>query len=226
LFTDALAEEEWKFEESPLCEDELENFYDPLEPFNRLMFKINDILDKVFLVPVSTIYKYAFPEFLQIGISNFVSNFFSPVAVINFVLQGDGEYVVKTIFRFIINTTLGFFGTVDVASKMGIDKKETSLGDTFKKWGAKPGPYVVLPLLGPGSFRSTMGKAMQIPIDPVAQISLASCKKNERRRLYYVIYGADVVVKRSRLLDITMEIEKTSDDKYVTIRNSIMALEK
>lgn len=218
-------ESEWSFDESPLVEDELDNVYDPLEPFNRLMFKVNDALDKVFLIPLSMTYKHILPNFLQIGIANFASNFFSPVDFINFVLQGDSEYVVKTTFRFIINTLFGFFGTVDVASKMGLDKKNTNLGDTFKKWGMQSGPYLVLPVLGPGSFRSGVGNIMQLPIDPVAQISLEHWKKNTRRRLYYCIYGANVIVKRASLLDIMFEMEETSDDMYVTTRNAIMSME-
>lgn len=218
--------DDWSFEETPLYEDELDNVYDPLEPFNRLMFKINNVLDKVFLVPISTAYKHIFPQFLQTGISNFTSNFFAPIATINFILQGDSEYATKTTFRFIINTVFGFLGMVDVASKMGLDKKPTSFGDTLKKWGAKPGPYLVLPVLGAGSFRSGVGKIIQLPIDPIAQISLFNYKKNTRRKLYYMIYGADILAKRATLLDIMMELEKTTDDMYITTRNSIMALEK
>lgn len=221
----ASEDEGWSFDDSPLAEDELDNVYDPFEPFNRLMFKINGAIDKAFLIPLSTMYKHAVPNFLQIGISNFVSNFFSPIDLINFVLQGDPEYVVKTTFRFIINTLLGFFGTVDVASKMGLDKKNTNLGDTFKKWGVKAGPYLVLPILGPGSFRSGVGSVMQLPIDPIAQVSLHHWKKNTRRRLYYCIYGARVIVKRASLLDIMFEMEETSEDMYVTTRNALMSME-
>ena len=108
---------------------------------------------------------------------------------------------------------------------MGLDKKNTNLGDTFKKWGMKSGPYLVLPVLGPGSFRSGVGRIMQLPIDPVAQISLKHWKKNTRRRLYYCIYGANVIVKRANLLDIMFEMEETSDDMYVTTRNAIMSME-
>ena len=219
------SEDGWSFDDSPLAEDELDDVYDPLEPFNRLMFNVNGAVDKVFLIPLSMTYKHVLPKFLQIGISNFASNFFSPLDLINFIMQGDAEYATKTTFRFIINTILGLLGTVDVASKMGLDKKTTNLGETFKKWGVKSGPYLVLPLLGSGSFRSGIGRIMQLPIDPLAQISLTHWKKNTRRRLYYCIYGANVIVKRANLLDIMFEMEKTSEDMYVTTRNAIMSME-
>ena len=223
--TEEESEDNWSFDDSPLSEDELDDVYDPLEPFNRLMFNVNDAIDKVFLIPLSMTYKHVLPKFLQIGISNFASNFFSPIDLINFIMQGDAEYATKTTFRFIINTILGFLSTVDVASKMGLDKKTTNLGETLKKWGVKSGPYLVLPLIGPGSFRSGVGSIMQLPIDPLAQISLAHWKKNKRRRLYYCIYGANVIVKRANLLDIMFEMQKTSEDMYVTTRNAIMSME-
>ena len=74
--------------------------------------------------------------------------------------------------------------------------------------GAKLGPYLVLPILGAGSFKSGLGKIMQLPIDPIAQLSLFNYKKNTRRRLYYVIYGAGIIAKRVTLLDIMLELEK------------------
>lgn len=222
---ESVSEDSWSFEDSLSGEDALDDVYDPLEPFNRLMFKINGAIDKVFLIPLSATYKHLFPGPLQIGISNFVSNFFSPIATINFILQGDAEYATKSTFRFIINTLLGFFGTVDVAAKMGLDKKSTSLSDTFKKWGAKSGPYLVLPILGPGSFRSEMGKLLQLPIDPLAQLSLSYWKKNTRKKLYYVFYGADIITKRASLLGITNELEKTSSDTYVATRTAVMSQE-
>jgi ABC-type transporter lipoprotein component MlaA len=84
----------------------------------------------------------------------------------------------------------------------------------------------VLPLLGSGSFRSGFGKIIQAPIDPIAQLSLMSFKKSTRRRLYYAIYGTNIIVKRASLLNIMRELEKTSNDMYITTRNAIMALEK
>ncbi len=214
------------FEDTPLYEDELEDEYDPLEPYNRLMFRINDAFDKLIVIPVAMTYKHILPKFLQIGIKNFATNFFSPVKAINFILQKDSEYATKTVFRFMFNTLFGFFGTADVASKIGIDGKDTSFGETLKKWGAKPGPFIVLPFFGPTSMRGAAGTVMELPIDPVAQISLMRYKKNTRNRLYYMIYGADLIVRRSNVLALMKEMETTSDDLYVTIRRAVMSLER
>lgn len=211
--------------EASLYEDEMDDIYDPLEPFNRLMFTVNDALDKAFMTPLAMTYKHVLPRFAQIAIENLASHFFSPVRVINFALQGDGEQVVKTVFRFIINTFLGFLGTIDAAEKMGLSKKDTSFGDTLKKWGAKPGPYIVLPIFGPSSFRGATGKVMQMPIDPIAQISLLHYKKNTRKRIYYTIYGFDLIAKRASVLSLMNELERISEDKYVSVRRTVMTLE-
>jgi phospholipid-binding lipoprotein MlaA len=151
--------------------------------------------------------------------------------VINFALQKDSEYTVKTVFRFIINTIFGFFGTVDVASKIGLDKKDTNFVETLKKWGAKPGPYLVLPLFGPTSFRGGISKAFSTQIDPIAQISLYRYKRNTRNRLYYAIYGLDLLAKYASIISYKKELEKISSNKpssdmYVTTRNVVMQMEK
>ncbi|MDR1609620.1 MAG: VacJ family lipoprotein [Holosporales bacterium] len=217
-------DEEWTFEGSPLYEDE--DVDDPFEPFNRLMFRINGMLDKAFIMPVSMAYRHLVPNPVQTGVSNFVGNFFSPIDAINFILQGDGEHVAKTVLRFVINTLCGFFGVADVAQKMGIEKKQTSFGDTLKKWGAKPGPYLVLPLLGPGSARSGLGKMVHCGLDPLTQKAIINHEKNLRRRWYYVIYGARTVITRADLLPFTIELEKISSDMYVSTRKAVMAMEE
>ncbi len=222
---EASQDESWSFEDSPLYEDELDGVYDPLEPWNRLMFGVNNVIDKVFLAPLAVAYKHIIPNFLQIGFSNFVTNFFAPVRIINFILQGDGEYVAKTAFRFVVNTIIGVLGMIDVASKMGVDHKDTSLGKTFKKWGMKQGPYLVLPILGCGSMRSGFGDILQIPAEPAAQVSLLRWRKNTRDKIFYSIYGAKAVIKRSEILEAVRELELTSSDMYITTRNVIMGTE-
>jgi phospholipid-binding lipoprotein MlaA len=216
----------WSFDDSPSDENVLAEVYDPLEPFNRLMSQINNAIDKMFLKPIAEIYRVLIPMILQKAIENFAYNFFSPVRVINFALQKDSENVVNTFFGFLVNTFFGFFGAFDVASKIGLKSRNTSLGDTLKKWGAGPGPYIVLPVLGPTSFRGAIGKAFHMRLDPIAVISLMRYGKNTRNKLYYIIYGTDLLAKRVSLLDIMKEIESFSSDPYVTTRASVMALEK
>jgi phospholipid-binding lipoprotein MlaA len=222
----AAEETDDELEDSLILEDELDWAYDPLEPFNRLMFKINDILDKVFIKPAAIIYSTILPGFLQKVIENFAHNFFSPVRILNFALQKDAENLVKTLFGFFINIFFGFFGTLDTASKIGLGSRNTSFGDTLKKWGAGPGPYIVIPIFGPTSFRGAIGKVFHTQVDPIAMISLRRYKKNTRTRLFYLIYGADLLNKRVSILHIMQELEKSSSDPYITTRRVIMSSEK
>jgi phospholipid-binding lipoprotein MlaA len=214
-------------DDAPLFEqDELDTEYDPLEPFNRLMFSINDAVDKVFFVPLASAYKHILPYWVQCAIENVIGTVFAPVKFINFVLQGEGEQAVKTVFRFVFNLVFGFFGTCDVAKVVGLTTRDTSFGETLKKWGAGTGPYVVLPILGPSSFRGTMGKAFEMPFSPAAEISLLQYKKSTREKIRQIMWATDKLATRASLLDIMNDLEKTSIDKYAATRNAVMSREK
>lgn len=206
-------------------DDALETTYDPLEPFNRLMFSMNNAVDKAFFVPLATAYKHILPYWTQTAIGNVLNTFWAPVRVINFILQGEGEQAVRTIFRFVFNLVFGFFGTCDVAKVVGLTANDTSFGETLKKWGAKPGPYIVLPLLGPSSFRGAVGKGFELPISPAAEITLKKYKKSTRRKIRNIMWGVDMLATRASLLSIMNDLEKTSYDPYIATREAIMARE-
>ncbi len=215
-------------EDEPLLfkDEAIETAYDPLEPFNRVMFAMNNALDKAFFVPLATAYKHILPYWTQTAIGNIVDTFFAPVRVINFILQGEGEQAVKTVFRFCFNFVFGFFGTCDVAKVVGLTTQNTSFGETLKKWGAKPGPYIVLPILGPSSFREAIGKGFELPFSPAAEITLKKYKKSTREKIRNIIWATDLLATRASLLDIMNDMEKISTDTYVMTRNSIMQREK
>jgi phospholipid-binding lipoprotein MlaA len=214
-------------DETPLFEqDELDAEYDPLEPFNRLMFSINDAVDKVFFVPLASAYKHILPYWTQCAIENMIGTVFAPVRFINFVLQGEGEQAVKTVFRFVFNLVFGFFGICDVAKTIGLTTKNTSFEDTLRKWGAGTGPYIVLPILGPSSFRGTIGSAFEMPFSPAAELSLKKYKKSTREKIRQIMWATDKLATRASLLDIMNDLEKTSIDKYAATRNAVMSIEK
>jgi phospholipid-binding lipoprotein MlaA len=224
---DEKAEEGWTFEASPICDADLKSFYDPLENLNRLMFKINNVFDTLVFRPIATMYVVFLPSFVQKAVENFAYNFFAPVRCFNFLLQKDGESVVKTLFAYLINIAFGFFGVLDTASKLGLETRDTSFGKTLKKWGAKPGPFIVLPILGPSSLRGAFGKVVQTTsLDPIALISLYRCKKNTKNKFYYTVYCADLLAKRSKLLYILKELEDASPDPYDAVRATVMSSEQ
>ena len=126
---------------------------DPYEKSNRKVFEFNNKLDKLFLRPVTDFYDKATPEFAQTSITNFFANLDDIRISINNLLQGNVIESMSDITRFFINSIFGLGGFFDVASEMGLEKHSEDFGQTLGKWGAKPGPYLMLPFLGPSTTR-------------------------------------------------------------------------
>ena len=126
---------------------------DPYEESNRKVFEFNNKLDKFFLRPITDFYDKATPEFAQTSITNFFANLDDIRISINNLLQGNVIESMSDITRFFINSIFGLGGFFDVASEMGLEKHSEDFGQTLGKWGAKPGPYLMLPFLGPSTTR-------------------------------------------------------------------------
>ena len=126
---------------------------DPYEKSNRKVFEFNNKIDKLFLRPVTDFYDKATPEFAQTSITNFFANLDDIRISINNLLQGNVVDSMSDITRFFINSIFGLGGFFDVASEMGLEKHSEDFGQTLGKWGAKPGPYLMLPFLGPSPTR-------------------------------------------------------------------------
>ena len=141
---------------------------DPLEGYNRAMFKFNDGVDKAIIKPVASGYKAVMPGFARTGVTNFFSNLGDIWIGINNVLQGKVGAGASDFGRFAINTTVGIFGLFDVASNAGLDKHNEDFGQTFGRWGAGSGPYIVLPFLGPSDARDSVGTVFDMHFDPVS----------------------------------------------------------
>lgn len=147
-------------EDAPWLEDDDEelNVYDPLETINRGTFWFNDKLYFYLLKPVARGYRWIMPEPLMLGIGNFFSNLASPVRIINAGLQGKFADAGNELTRFAVNTTIGIGGLFDTAKDhFNLTKKEEDTGQTLGYYGIGPGPYLVLPLFGPSSFRDGFG---------------------------------------------------------------------
>jgi phospholipid-binding lipoprotein MlaA len=143
---------------------------DPWEGFNRRMYYFNAKADEYILLPVVAGYKAITPDFVERAVSNFFRNLGEFTVFINALLQGKPSVGVETLGRFAVNTTLGLFGVFDVATKIGLDEQNEDFGQTLGVWGVTPGPYLVLPILGPSSLRDAFGVgvdmlALQIVID-------------------------------------------------------------
>ncbi len=132
-----------------------ENHYDPIEPVNRFTDGVNDAVDRVALKPVTQAYRDLTPDAVKRGISNFYDNWSYLNTVLNDFLQGKGRQGFEDFGRFLVNSTIGLGGFVDVASSMGLEKHEEDFGQTLAVWGVGRGAYLIYPLLGPNSLRKT-----------------------------------------------------------------------
>ena len=147
-------------EEFPFLDDddEILEVYDPLETLNRGIFWFNDKLYFYLLKPIARGYRWIAPEPFRVAVGNIFSNFVTPVRVINAGLQGKFSDAGNELVRFGTNTTLGIGGMFDPAKEhFGLAKKDEDTGQTLGHYGVGPGPYLVLPFLGPSSFRDGAG---------------------------------------------------------------------
>ncbi len=129
---------------------------DPWQGVNRGIFSFNEGVDRFVLEPVATGWDFVLPDLVQRGIRNFFANLDMPVVFVNDVLQAKPAAAGQDLARFAVNTTVGVAGFLDVASRLGIPQNDEDFGQTLGYWGTPPGPYVVLPLLGPSTVRDTL----------------------------------------------------------------------
>jgi phospholipid-binding lipoprotein MlaA len=132
--------------------------YDPWEPMNRRLYNFNAIFDEYVFLPVVRAYEFVLPEVAQTGISNFYKNLTEVTNLMNSLLQFKFVKAVNTFGRIVINTTVGLGGLIDVAATVdGIERENEDFGQTLGFYGIGPGPYLVLPILGPSNVRDTAG---------------------------------------------------------------------
>ena len=130
---------------------------DPMEGYNRSMYKFNYNFDKYIFLPVVNTYEFILPSGAQTGVSNFFNNINEGRTLYNSVLQAKGGKALTTLGRFVTNTTLGIGGLLDPATGIGMKRQNEDFGQTLGVWGVPAGPYFVMPVLGPGTVRSASG---------------------------------------------------------------------
>lgn len=187
---------------------------DPLEGYNRAMFSFNDKVDEVALKPIAKGYKAVTPSFVQTGIGNFFGNLSDVWSAINNLAQGKGEAGMQDVVRVTMNSTFGLLGLIDIASQAGVPKHNEDFGQTLGWYGVKPGPYVVLPLLGPSTMRDTVALPADIVGDPWRYKDPANVRN--------IGTFTRVVDKRAQLLDATNLMEAAALDRYEFIRDGYL----
>ena len=140
-----------------IAEDEDVNI-DPFEPTNRIVFEISNDLDTMVIRPVAEIYRDVTPRFIKNSVTNFFYNLSEVDTIINQLLQGKIVLAGQDSLRFLINSTIGIVGFVDVATRVGFERHDEDFGQTLGYWGVPAGPYVFLPLIGPSTIRDSFSK--------------------------------------------------------------------
>ncbi|TAK91481.1 MAG: VacJ family lipoprotein [Burkholderiaceae bacterium] len=187
---------------------------DPYEKFNRAMFEFNDAVDNAFLKPVGKGYRAVVPEPARNCIGNVFSNIGDVFVAANNLLQGKPADAVSDVCRVLINSTIGLFGCFDVASEMGLVKHNEDFGQTLGRWGLGSGPYLVLPFFGPSDVRDAFGLAVDVHVDPVANIDHIRTRNS--------LLGLRLIDRRASLLDATDLMEKVALDRYAYLRDAYL----
>jgi len=188
---------------------------DPLEGYNRAMFRFNDGVDKAVIKPVAQGYKAVMPEFARTGVSNFFANLGDLWIGVNNILQGKLGEGASDFGRFALNSTVGVLGLFDVASNAGLDKHNEDFGQTLGRWGVGSGAYVVLPILGPSTVRDGISLfAVDWHGDPLWHVGNVPTR-NE-------LYGVRAVDTRANLLDASRLAEEAALDQYAYVRSAYL----
>jgi phospholipid-binding lipoprotein MlaA len=194
-----------------------EDFNDPLENANRKIFEFNQFVDRNAIVPVAKAYRTALPDPVRDSVRDLLNNLREPLVFVNDTLQGEFESAAKTVGRFVINSTIGMGGVVDVAGRWGIPHHDEDLGLTLGAWGIPEGPYLVVPVLGPSTPRDLGGQVAEGFGDPFNLMVTGN-----PWTLYWIPFVRGAVGgidQRSRYIETLADIERTSLDYYATIRS-------
>jgi len=180
---------------------------------NRSLFSVNLNFDKLTTKPLAKGYRKIIPGPVRRGVSNFFSNLAAPRSAINNFLQGKPGRGVSEIGRFVINSTVGVGGLIDIATPSGLEEYHEDFGQTAAVWGVPDGPYVMLPFLGPQTLRDAVLLPVNIVVDPLYQYDNTSVRDK--------LYVLGLINLRYQLLAAEKFLED-SKDKYVTTRESYL----
>lgn len=184
---------------------------DPWEPVNRKIYAFNDTLDTWVLRPVAKGYKFVMPDFAEQGVTNFIINIYEFNSFFNALLQGEFVGATHAGGRFLVNSTLGLLGLVDVATPMGITPFRADFGQTLAVWGVDEGPYVMLPIFGPKTARSAVGYFT----DTYTSIPYLI---NEEQWAW-TFWTVEVIDFRARILEVD---DMVTGDPYIFLRDAYL----
>lgn len=191
------------------------NVSDPFESMNRVFFQVNDSLYTWVLKPANTVYSAAIPSDFRECFANFFDNLAAPVRVVNNVLQGEFSHAGIDLSRFLINSTAGVLGLGDPALRsFGLEPHPEDFGLTLGAWGVSEGPFLVLPIIGPLTFRDTVGFAGNVACHPATYVL------NTVEGMGY--YSTDKLNMLSLNPTLYEDMKRYSLDPYVSLRQAYL----
>jgi phospholipid-binding lipoprotein MlaA len=193
-----------------------ESAADPWEQMNRRIFRFNRDVDRATLKPVAIGYEKVIPSFVRSGIRNFYTNLRGPRNILNNFLQGKGASGFSETGRFVVNSTIGILGLVDVASGLGLEHREEDFGQTLAVWGVPDGPYVMVPFAGPQTLRDAFAFPIDVLVDP-----LWYWLYDEDAPVRYGLYALRAINFRAGFLSAEALLDQAFDP-YVRLREAYL----
>jgi phospholipid-binding lipoprotein MlaA len=187
---------------------------DPWESMNRSVYNFNDAVDTLAIKPVAQIYVNVVPSFVRTGLHNVVSNLGDVWSMANSAMQLKGQHAAESFMRVTVNTVFGLGGLLDIATEMRLERHKEDFGQTLGHWGVKPGPYVVLPILGP----STLRDGLTLPVDYQGDATRQFSDQATRSSLTAV----RIVDVRASLLKTVDTVKEASLDPYSFVRDAYL----
>jgi phospholipid-binding lipoprotein MlaA len=188
--------------------------HDPMEPWNRKVMAFNDQVDALALKPLAIVYRDAVPALARTGVSNFFGNLRDVWSAANSLLQLKIQNAADSVLRVSINTVFGLGGLLDIATEAGIERHREDFGQTLGRWGVGPGPYLVLPILGPSTLRDTVALPVDIKGDPLGQLDSDSALTG-----LSVLRAVDF---RANVLRASDVLDQAALDRYRFIRDAYL----
>lgn len=194
--------------------------YDPLEPVNRGIFWFNDKFDRYLLEPVSQGYDYITPDIVQEGVHNFFSNLEYPIELVSDVIELDFSQAANDTGRFVLNTTVGLAGIMDIGSTAGLMKNKGDIGTALGRDGVGDGFYLVLPFFGPSNIRDAAGTLASAFVSPTAIMAYSGVDSDVTWWVSVGTKSLEVVNTRVRLDDAIKTSRESSLDQYLFLQSA------
>lgn len=187
---------------------------DPLEPFNRGVMRFNDELDNAIVKPAAVAYRDTVPAPARTAVNNVFSNLGDFWSLANSLLQLRLQHAAETFLRVSINSTFGLYGLIDVAGELGLERHREDFGQTLGRWGVPPGPFLVLPLVGPSTVRDSVGFLVDRQGDPVREVNPAGSRT--------ALYALRALDHRTSLLRVSRVLDEVALDRYTFTRDAYL----